>query len=89
MMTLDDDREVVDYRRGPGTRRDQQPADDEVDGATVWFDDTDEINAVECQECDAPAGIACRNTVTGQPLTKFPAHPRRMLEAAKRKGEAL
>jgi hypothetical protein len=36
---------------------------------------------VPCRYCDAPAGVACRNKVTGGDLAHMPAHTSRELDA--------
>jgi hypothetical protein len=33
---------------------------------------------VPCPYCHAPAGQTCRNTTTGEPLDRMPAHPARL-----------
>jgi hypothetical protein len=31
-----------------------------------------------CPDCHAPIGELCRNTITGEPLERFPAHVSRI-----------
>lgn len=43
--------------------------------------DEEKLYAIPCPDCHAIAGQACINEVTGGPLIRFPAHPRRMKAA--------
>lgn len=43
-----------------------------------WLQEREDAQTEPCPDCGAPAGTACTNPRTGQPLGRAPAHPGRI-----------
>lgn len=73
----DDEDSLPVYRRGP--ERSVNYAEN-----LEFFESTRELaRRVPCGDCHQPAGQNCVNTISGEPLKRFPAHDHRIQQAKK------
>jgi len=70
----------------PPHQLDAEPADAPVGNPAQWVHEQRELaKTVPCADCKREPGQHCVRVGTTEPLRKFPAHPRRILAARRRK----